>query len=151
MTKKLEKTQLRRRWRYHCRALKEAFKANNTDRICTICQESIEHDYEAEVTSCGHTFHAKCGHENRKFLFVESVSKLRDMNAEGLVLSTEVGPQLAKTFFEFEAGISCPNCRQPHPFAHRLAKNATFKNSICRFPDFRVYISSNDVLQFMSR
>ena len=149
MTTKLEDTQLRRRDRYHRRETEKAFKGS--DRICTICQEPIEHDYEAEITSCGHTFHAKCGHENRKFLFIESLNNLREMNADVLVSSPELRAQIAKNFFEYEAGISCPNCRQPHPFAYRLAKKATFKNKIYRFPNLTVHFSANDVLQFVSR
>ena len=151
MSTKLEDTQLRRRGRYHRRETEKAYKANNTDKICTICQESIENDYEAEVTACGHTFHAKCGHENRKFLFIESLSNLREMNAEVLVPSSELRTQIAKNFYEYEAGRSCPNCRQRNPFAYRLAKKATFNNTIYRFPNLIVHFSANDVLQFVSR
>lgn len=126
-------------------------KTKPDERICTICQDIIENSSEAEVTSCNHVFHALCGHENRKSQFKHSMLELRLKVEHELLSDDDLKLHIAKQFFEFETGRSCPNCRQKHPFAYRLAKKTTFKDSVYKFPKLSVSFAAEDVLRIVSR
>lgn len=145
-------TKIRRRCRYHKREMTKALRNTDTEEpICTICQDKIENSFEAEITSCGHFYHVRCGHENRKFLFKESMRKIREQNDLGLLSPSDLKVHIARTFFEYEVGTTCPNCRSMHPFAHNLARKTTFRNAIYRFPNLIVSFAVEDVLDLVSR
>ena len=144
----VENTRTLRRLRYQSREVSKAFSKTLADeRICTICQESIEDPMKAEVSSCSHVFHALCGFEHRKFLFKEAMRDLR-IHSDTLGLdSSQLKVSIAKNFFEFEVGRSCPNCRTRHPFAHRMARKTTFKSARYEFPKLIITFSSDDVMR----
>ena len=126
---RLERTQWRRKGRYHRRECAKAF-ANNEDKICTICQETIENNFETEITACGHTFHSKCGISHRISQFHESMAWLRSNPCPSSLIVKHINQYMV----EYETGKSCPNCRQIAPFAYRLAKKATFEEMTWSFP-----------------
>ena len=142
----IEDTKTRRRMRYQLREISKSFETVNASHICTICQDVIENPYEAEVTSCGHTFHLICGHQNRMFKFKESLRSIRHLHSETPFAKKEIARAVAGAVLEYEIGKECPNCRQQNPFAYNLARKTTLKNAIYKFPNMVVQISAYDAL-----
>jgi hypothetical protein len=145
-----------RKCRYRQRELWKAFgdtagPTESVNNMCTICQDSIEDQLDAEVTACGHVFHSDCAEAYRRSQVADGLAHIQVGREDGTITIKDANMEVARLMVEYEIGKNCPNCRCRSPFLHRLALRTANKSRCYKIHNLRVQLTATDVLAFATR